>query len=213
VLGVAVLLTLGVAHAETSALDEPGAQAVPDEPGVSWMVVESVGKAPRFRIEVGAGYASLLEDPDVAEGYGGGLYLSFEFVRRVGAELSVFFSRNPYDDELGEFGTSFLAGNITLGPTVRLTRPGSRVLVTLDAAVGTYVIVPVLQDNIWTLGISGGMTVALKITSWLGLSLKPRYHLFNLAKISGPEFRDLKALMEVGVIDRFEIPLCLSFTF
>jgi hypothetical protein len=208
-----VLLAAAGAQAQGAPADEPGTQTIPDEPGVSWMVSESVGREPRFRIELGAGYASLLEDPDVAEGYGGGLYLSFEFVRRVGAELTAFFSRNPYEDRLGEFGTSFLAGNITLGPTVRLTPDGARVLVTLDAALGSYLIVPVLQDNIWTLGISGGVTVALRITSWLGLSLKARYHLFNLANISGPEFRDLKALMEVGVVDRFEIPVCVSFFF
>lgn len=191
---------------------------IQDEPGLADLVDLELAKAgtgqgSQVRLELGFGYSSLLEDPDIAEGMGGGIYLSYEFVNRLGAELSLFLSHNPYEDSLGELGTSFLAGNVTLGPVVRLTPMSSRVGLWLDTAMGAYLIVPFFQDNIWTLGVSGGLTFSLKITRWLGLSLKWRYHLFNLKRISGPEMRDLKALMEVGVIDRMEIPLCLSFFF
>lgn len=200
-----------------AAADEPGVGGPgPDEPGLSGSVTLAApaSTSPReVRVALGFGYSTLLVDPDVGEGYGGGIYLAYDFWSRLGVELSVFAARNPYVGQLGAIGTDFIGGNITLGPSLRLTRPGSRLFVHVDLAIGTYLIVPGLQENIWTLGLAGGLTVGLRLTSWLGLSLKPRYHLFNLATIAGPELRDLKALMEVGVIDRMEIPLCLSFFF
>ena len=195
-------------------LDEPGLPAGPDEPGLAERFVPAPSFASRgFRVELGFGWASLLEDPEVGEGYGGGLYLSYEFYRRLGAEFSLFFSKNAYEDSLGEIGTNFIAGNLTLGPTVRLTSPSSRWLVTADAAIGAYLIVPVMQDNVWTLGLSTGMTVGLKLARWFGVAVKLRYHLFNLATLSGPDLKDLKALLDVGVIDRLELPVCMSFYF
>jgi len=202
----------------TALADEPGLeQHGADEPAESITTkikMTSPGRSsPRARLELGFGYASLLEDPDVGDGYGGGIFFSYELAGRIGAELSVFVSNNPFEAELGSIGASFLAGNITLGPTVRLTPKGGRFIVTADLALGTYLIVPLVQDKIWTLGLSGGMTLAYRFVSWFGLSLKVRYHLFNLANISGPELRDLKALTKVGVIDRMEFPVCLTFFF
>jgi hypothetical protein len=211
----ALLLTAATpASGQLLAQDDPGLFSVPDEPA---LIINDQPSAPtglshpRIRLDLGFGYSSLLEDPDVSEGYGGGIYLGLELYRRLGAELSLFAARNNYTEELGEIGRFFLAGNITLGPTVRLTPPRSRLGVTLDFALGTYLIVPVLQGMIWTLGISGGATLSLRVTSWFGISIKPRYHLFNLANFSGPDLRDIKAFMKVGVIDRLEIPVCLSF--
>jgi hypothetical protein len=205
----------GTVRAETS--DEPGTVAAPDEPGMQVQLFREAAPAgleKPFRIELGFGWASLVVDPDVGEGFGGGLYLSYEFVNRVGAELSFFFSKNPYDaDSLGEIGTSFLAGSLSLGPTVRLTPAGSRFRLTAELGLGSYVIIPYLLDNTWTLGISGGLTLSVRLLSWFGLSIKLRYHLFNLATISGPELIDLRALTKVGVIDRLEIPVCLAFYF
>ena len=206
-----VLLTAAPAWA-----DEPGVglEGVDEPHTITGDVTPApVPRTPRARLELGFGYASLLEDPDVAEGHGGGLFFSYEMWGRLGAELTVFLSRNLYEDQLGTIGTSFLAGNITLGPTIRLTPAGRRVLVTADLALGTYLIVPIVQENIWTLGISGGLTLAYRFASWFGVSIKLRYHLFNLANFAGPELRDLKALMKVGVIDRMEIPLCMTFFF
>jgi hypothetical protein len=210
-----LLVTLLLAAPLRAIADEPGVDgAGPDEPGLSGSVtLPPPASAREVRIALGFGYSTLLVDPDVGEGYGGGVYLAYDFWKRLGVELSVFAAHNPYVGQLGAIGTAFVGGNITLGPSLRLTRPGSRFLVHADLAIGSYLIVPGLQENIWTLGLAGGLTVGLRLTSWLGLSLKPRYHLFNLANIAGPELRDLKALMKVGVIDRMEIPLCLSFFF
>ena len=63
-----------------------------------------------FRLEVGFGWASLAEDPDVGEGFGGGIYASYEIISRFGLEASLYFSKNPYDqDALGNIGRDFLA--------------------------------------------------------------------------------------------------------
>jgi len=211
-----VLLLLGpaIARADTGAQDEPGVHHKADEPALVLVEAPAPGRS-RFhehvRLELGFGYSSLLEDPEVGEGYGGGLYLTWEFYRRLGVEVSAFVANNPYVGDLGDIGATFLAGNITLGPTLRLTPAGSRLSVNADLGVGTYVIVQMLQDKSWSLGLSGGLSVALRLASWFGVTLKLRYHLFNLTTIAGPELRDLKALQKMGVVDRFEIPLCLSF--
>ena len=194
--------------------EEPGVGSMSEEPGaVRSFRSREQGRIDRVRLELGAGYASLLADPDAKEGYGGGLYVSVEVYWRLGVEVSGFFARNVYEGDLGEFGASFLAGNISLGPIMRLTPAGSRLLATVETAVGFYPIVPLLGEEIWTMGVSFGFTVAIKITSWLGLSIKPRYHLFNLGNISGSELRDVKAFSAVGTVDRFELPLCVSFFF
>lgn len=210
------LLTTSLAAAPARAeggADEPGASLGPDEPGIVVVRGDGGGTERPFQLELGFGWASLLEDPDVGEGFGAGINFSYEIGRRIGAELSFFFSKNPYDDTLGDIGTNFLAGSITLGPTVRLTPDNSRIKVTADLGLGPYVIIPYLVDNTWTLGISGGLTMTLRIASWFGVAVKMRYHLFNLATLGGPELRDLKAFMKVGVIDRFELPICLVATF
>jgi len=200
--------------------DEPGLGTRADEPGLLTFLEENMrvtegpsSSQPPFRLEMAFGYSSLLVDPDVGSGYGGGLYFAYGLNRRIGVELTTFFSRNFYEGQLGSFGTSFLAGNLTLGPIFQLTRPGSRLTITIDTGIGGYLIVPIFQESLWTLGISGGATLAFRLTRWFGIGLKWRYHLFNLARLSGPEFKDLKAFMKVGVIDRMEIPGYLAFYF
>ncbi len=195
--------------------DEPYEPPSPDEPGIAKHFDAGSDDFPsmRRRFELGFGYSSLLVDPDVAEGIGGGLFFSWEFYRRIGAELTVFVSKNPYEGTLGDIGANFILGNITLGPSLRLSPPNDFFAAYLDLGLGTYVIVPYLLETTWTLGMSGGVSLLLKVTRWFGISIKLRYHLFNLATIAGPDLRDLKALMKVGVADRFEIPLCLAFMF
>jgi hypothetical protein len=69
-------------------------------------------------------------------------------------------------------------------------------------------------EDTWTLGIHGALSLSVPITSWFGVSIKLRYHLFNLATLSGPPMRDVvKSITELGMVDRFEIPVCLAFYF
>lgn len=172
-----------------------------------------VSDSPRFRLELGAGPTSLLVDPDLGSGYGAGAYLTYGLHNRLGYMLSAFFSKNDYKGKLGQAGHAFLAGNITLGPTVQLTPPGSRVIVSLDFGLGGYLIVPVVQDNVWSLGVLGGTTLAWRLAKHFGLEIRCHYHLFNVFNISGPLFKDLVALKNVGVVDRLEIPLLLAYYF
>ena len=166
-----------------------------------------------FRTELTFGWASLLDDPDMEQGYGGGLSFTFGFHRRVGAEAGLFFASNPYSEELGDIGTSFLAGAITMGPVFHLLDPGGRLTLTLDAGIGFYVIIPppILQDEAWTFGIYGGGTFGVRVFSWLNVGVKLRYHIFNISTVSGEDLRDIKALNEMGVVDRFELPVYIAF--
>jgi hypothetical protein len=197
--------------------DEPGTVNAVDEPRLSLkegVLSTAPGTSlPMFRLEVGFGYSSLLVDPDVGGGYGGGFFFAWGLHHRLGVELTVFFTSNSFTGQLGSYGASFMAGNITVGPILQLTRPGSRFSITADLGLGAYIVVPVLQENTWSLGISGGLTFGLRFTRWFGIGVKLRYHLFNLARISGPEYRDLKSFNTVGVVDRLEIPGYLAFYF
>ena len=189
--------------------DEPGLKrrlAVVPDTSTGW------GKF-WFRTELAFGWASLLDDPDVEQGYGGGLGFTLGFHRRAGFELAIFFASNPYSEELGDIGTAFLAGAITMGPVFHLLDPDGRFLLTLDAGIGWYIIVPppILQDEAWTFGIYGGATFGVKVFSWLGVGFKLRYHMFNLSTVSGDDLRDIKALNEMGVVDRFELPFFVAF--
>lgn len=170
---------------------------------------------PSLHIDVAFGLSSLLADPDVGEGYGGGLAVVYGLRHRVGAEVAVFVANNPYRGSLSEMGgfSSFLAGNISLGPNVQLTRPGARLSITLEALIGAYIIVPPVpvQDPVWTLGFAGGATLLYRFSSWFGVGLKVRYHLFNVSNISGPALIDRKAFDTIGVIDRFEVPAYVAF--
>ncbi len=223
----AILLSLLLAPTAWAAGDEPGSSSPgAEEPGlrlelagpdasVARRIREPAAPAgPRFRLDFAFGLSSLLVDPDVGEGFGGGLSLTYGLHRRVGVELTLFFGQNPYDGKLGSFDVSFLAGNISLGPTIQLTSPGSRFIVTADLSLGSYLVVgrPIQEDS-WSLGVAFGMTLGLKLTRWFGIGIKPRYHLFNLARLGGGELKDLKSFTKVGVIDRFELPGYLAFYF
>lgn len=210
-----LLLLAGPAAAQVGS-DEPGAEALLDEPGLTVRDVPSArvsSKLPMFRLELAFGYSTLLVDPDIGQGYGGGLFFAWGLHRRFGAEASIFLTNNPFTGPLAKIGNSFLAGNIDLGGLVQLTRPGSRFSLTVDAGFGFYLIVPVLEANSWTFGLYTGLTFAIHITRWFGIGVKCRYHLFNLATVSGPEYMDLKSFTKVGVVDRLEIPAYLAFYF
>lgn len=209
-LGPALLLPVtGVAQPLVQ--PEPGL-GLPDEPTLLRPSAPSGPEVERpFRIEVSFGWASAVVDPELAEGYGGGLSGRWEVLSsRVGPELSVYVANNPFSGSLGESGSTFLTGTIGMGAFVRVTPANARYEVTLDAGLGPYLVVPVLEDPLWVLGIYGGGTFSYRILGWLAVNIKLRYHLYNLA---GPEWRDLKALQPVGVIDRFELPVGLSFYF
>lgn len=209
---------LAAGSGRAAAADEPGMAALEaDEPGIAASVASSAAPArgPILRIDAAFGLSSLLADPDVGEGYGGGLSVVYGMRHRMGAELSVFVANNPYQGPIAELGgfPSFLAGNISVGPNVQLTRPGARLSITLEALIGAYVIVPpvLVQDPAWTLGFAGGATLLYRFTRWLGVGLKVRYHLFNVANIAGPALIDRKAFDALGVIDRFEVPAYVAF--
>jgi hypothetical protein len=168
-------------------------------------------------VDLAFGLSSLLDDPDLGTGYGGGFSVVYGMRHRLGAELSVYAANNPYKGDLAALGgfTSFLAGNVVLGPNVQLTRPGSRLSVTLEALLGVYVVVPPVpvQDPAATLGFAGGATLFYRVTGWFGIGLKLRYHLFNVANIAGPQLVDRKAFEKIGVIDRLEVPAYVAFCF
>ena len=223
----ALIVVLLLPVTARAAGDEPGSGAPPiEEPGIRWeiagpdAVVARRGpeappaKVPRFRLDFGFGLSSLLVDPDVKEGYGGGLSVTYGLHQRIGVEASVFFAKNDYEGKLGTFDVAFLAGNISLGGTLQLTPPGNRWLATFDLALGSYLVVgrPIQEDS-WSFGIAMGMTLGLKLTRWFGIGIKPRYHLFNLARLGGGELKDLKSFTKVGVIDRFELPGYMAFYF
>lgn len=219
VFAVAMALASGLLSSSALAgVDEPGAGTILEEPAMDRLDVLRAPAGPlekpvAFRLELGFGWSSLVVDPQVGQGMGGGLYLAWGLNHRFGVELTVFFSTNPYDGKLaslGSYGYAFMAGNITLGPIVQLTRPGSRFMVTFDLGLGAYVIPQVLQDMVWTFGISGGFTVGYRLARWFGFGIKLRYHLFHLG---GPDFRDPNAFQNVGVVDRFEMPGYLAFYF
>jgi hypothetical protein len=219
-----LLLLLLAATAPARAADEPGMDDALDEPGMTPAVVAADAAlrvaptaGPWLRVDLAFGLSSLLEDPDVGVGYGGGLSVVYGLHTRLGAELSVYVANNAYQGSLASLGgfPSFLAGNISLGPVVQLTRPGARLSVTAELLLGAYVIAPPVpvQDLVWTLGFGGGGTLFFRITGWLGVGFKVRYHVFNVASIAGPELVDRKAFTTIGVIDRFEVPGYVAICF
>jgi hypothetical protein len=218
---VALTVFLGEMAAQAQDLspgpvDEPGLVEVLDEPGPSFDTSRPTIADPRlpaFRLELAFGYSSLVVDPDLKDGIGGGIFIGYGLHRRIGVELSTYFAKNDYNDLLGNIGATFLAGNLSLGPIFQLTTPGHPFSLTAELGLGGYYIIPVFQQTVWTFGLSGGVTLAYRFTSWAGVGLKCRYHLFNLATISGPELKDLKSFMKVGVVDRLEIPGYLAFYF
>ena len=168
-----------------------------------------------YRLDLAFGWVSLAEDPDLDEGYGGGFSFAVGFHPRVGAEFNLFVGQNAFN---GVFGTidnsSFLAFNLSLGPVVRLTPETWPVSVTGELAFGFYGIKdPIRQDLAWTLGVSGGVTVAYHIRRWVAVGFKARYNLFNLSSVAGEELLDIKTLDPLGVLDRFELPLFVGFFF
>jgi len=216
---VALLLVGGTRQAGAEELDEPGAWSALEDPGLGSLRLRQTGEpapsGPPFRLGLEFGLSSLVVDPEVSEGIGGGLNLAWGVHRRLGVELSGFFSKNTYTDSLGSYGASFLAGNVCLGPTVQLTRPGSSFTISADAGLGAYVAYAMysLREGTWSLGLYGGLSLGYKLTRWMGVGIKLRYHLFNLARMAGPDLKDIKALMTVGVIDRLELPGYVAFYF
>lgn len=168
-----------------------------------------------YRLDLGFGWASLAEDPDVDEGFGGGFSFAVGFHPRIGVEFTLFAGQNAFNGEFGTIANSaFLAWNLSLGPVVRLTPEGWPVSVTGELAFGFYGIKdPIRQDVAWTLGVAGGVTVAYHLRRWIAVGFKLRYNLFNLSTVAGEELLDIKSLESLGVLDRFEMPFFVGFFF
>jgi hypothetical protein len=186
-----------------------------DEPGLAGLSQRAEGTGVGsfwFETALAFGYSSLLADPDVDHGYGGGLDFTFGFHPRLGVHVSVYFTTNPYTEQLGAIGSSFLAGNITLGPVVRLLPPQWRTQLNLMGGLGAYIVyvAPGLWQEDWNFGINFGAALSVKIVSWLGVGVRLRYHIFNLA---GGQMKDVKSFTEVGVLDRLELPVFVAFYF
>lgn len=210
-LAFALVFALG---GSTASADAPFAGPDLDEPGVTISdIPEATSDAPAFRVELAFGLSSLVVDPDINQGIGGGIYVAYGLHSWIGVEATVFASHNTYKGQLGDASAAFSGGNISLGPIFQLTKPGASFNITIDTALGFYHVVPTVQEGIWTLGISIGATIGLRLTRWFGIGIKPRYHLHNLANVSGPELLDLKSLRRVGVVDRLEIPAYVALYF
>lgn len=166
-----------------------------------------------FRLELDFGWTSLMEDPDVDQGFGGGLLLAYGLKWRFGAEASAFVSLNSYKESLGDVGAFFFAGNLNFGGFMQLLPPMRRYMWTLDVGWGPYLIVSPIQPNIWVAGIYMGTSFGYRVTRWFGVGVRVRYHLFNLATMSGPDLIDVKAFKRLSVIDRFEMPFYAAFYF
>ncbi len=211
---LALALAIALMAAPTALAESPFEAPGLDEPGITIAdVAEPAGDAPVFRVELAFGLSSLVVDPDINQGIGGGIYVAYGLHSWIGVEATVFASHNTYKGQLGDTSAAFSGGNISLGPIVQLTKPGASFNVTLDTALGFYHIAPTVQEGIWTLGVSIGATIGFRLTSWFGVGIKPRYHLHNLANVSGPELLDLKSLRTVGVVDRLEVPAYVAFYF
>ncbi|MFH1132020.1 MAG: hypothetical protein V1754_11835 [Pseudomonadota bacterium] len=207
------LLDAGLAHA----IDEPGIDdSFFDEPGMviskseTGSATEPEPDLYRVRLELGFGYASLLADPLVGEGFGGALHLGVRIHSRVEIEAAVFAGANSYEGLISAAAPYFLAANVSLGTSVHLLPLSSRFFLTLDVGSGAYMVFSPLDGVVWNWVIHGGLSLGFRFTSWMGVGVKCRYHLFNLA---GPGFRDLNSLTLVGVIDRLEMPAYLAFYF
>jgi len=207
--------------------DEPGISPLIDEPGLmpqrprdpprppperraATPTVKKSAKgsdAVGVRLEFGFGLASHVVDPDVEAGYGGGLFLGW-VPTWIGVEASLVVTGNRLSGEVAELagGFTLVAGNVSAGPVFSLTKPSSRWVLTFESGIGSYIFVSPVQGAVWTFGMYFGGTLGVKIGSWFGIGIKPRYHLFNMATISGPKLLDLRSLTEVGVLDRFELP-------
>jgi hypothetical protein len=199
-----------------ASLDEPGMENL-DQPGVfikqPRLAPSPARTGPRFRVELGFGLSSLVVDPDAQQGIGGGLYVAYGLHSWIGVEASLTAGHNPFKGQLGDAGTSFSGLAVSVGPIFQLTPPSSRFSATIDLGIGAYWIVPIVQDDIWTLGVSMGTTLGFKLTSWFGIGIKIKYHLFNLATLSGPDLLDLKSFQKTGVVDRLEVPGYVAFYF
>ena len=211
------LMIILILPTSSLARDEPGILAVADEPGIEIPTLTAApapkAKLSLFRLELAFGLSSLVVDPDVGEGYGGGLHLGLRLIPRVELEVAAAVGVNPYKDLLGGAAALFLAGQVSLGTNVHILQPEGRFNLTLDAGLGAYVLVQGFQAESWTLGFYGGATFSVKLASWFGVGVRLRYHLFNIASMAGPEYRDLKSFMTIGVVDRLELPAYVAFYF
>lgn len=199
------------------AADEPGMAGVLDEPGITLVQTPSAEPsvdAPRFWVRLGAGISSLVVDPDVNTGVAGTLALGVRLYGRLSLEAQIAAAYNTFGGDLGEAGSfAFGGGSVSLVPQFEITPPGAMFAVLVDGGLGFYYTAEMLQDSSWSLGFSAGVGLEWRIFGWLALGVRARYHLFNVARISGPELIDVKSVQKIGLVDRLEVPGYVALTF
>lgn len=156
---------------------------------------------PPWRISGNFGWASPAVDPDVREGFGGGL--QFAFGRTVAAELRASAGYSHYEDPLDNAGIPFASGDITVGVGLPLLlRSEGRI--DLFAGFG-----PAWMNSwlgvTWSLGTVAGLGAELLVAPSFGFRLEAAYHVFHLTEIGGPKFYDRNSLREIGPVDRFDL--------
>ncbi|MCB9556204.1 MAG: hypothetical protein H6707_08895 [Deltaproteobacteria bacterium] len=195
--------------------DAPGdseSESSADAPGLARRFAPA--KASHFVAEIAFGLSSLLDDPDVKQGIAGDLRIAwFPGAASFGLEASAAVAKNDYSGSLGQAGTTFIAGNISFGPTMRWIGAGGGYQLSTSFTLGGYLVVPPVQEWSWSLGVAFGGACAVRVVSWLWVGVRLRYHLFNLTSLSGPALLDIKGFQKVGVIDRLEIPFYVSLQF
>jgi len=199
----------------------PDTPDLPDDPGLARLLrrgpaIEEEAEPPApfepehwplFRFGMAFGYASPLVDPDVNEGYGGGLDVALG--RRLTLELRSSAAYNRYVDPLDNMGVQFISGDITLGPGYAFfVRP--RLRMAFFGGVGPAWMSTWLGIT-WSIGVMGGMGLEWEVNRWFGLRVEARYHLFHLTEIGGEKFYDRRALRTIGPVDRLDIPVGLVF--
>lgn len=203
-----ILLYSQIANAE---YDAPGfSLAFCDQPTIR---AQNNSSFPSLRVELAFGLSSMVVDPDLQQGIGGGLYLGFNLNRWLGIEASIFGSYNQYKGDLGSAGPGFSGFNITIGPSFLLTPPKYPLFFSIDLGAGAYYILPFIQESVWEVGFSAGLTLGFRFNQHFGVGIKPRYHIHNIKTLAGPELFDPKSFKQIGVVDRLEVPFYVAFYF
>ena len=237
--GAALLVATLLAANDSRAQDEPGMEAPFDEPGprarantrpaprgassaaqntepVPDTAIQAAPEGmagPTISVGIAGGLSSLVVDPDVENGVAGGLFVDAWFWRHIGVEAAVFAAYNPYVGQLGDIGSSFSGGSISLGPMVRWLSASASWELSAGFAPGFFYVAPAIQQSSWNFGFTFTAGLCYRPTQWLGFGVKLRYSLFNLAQIEGPELVDLKSFHNIGIVDRLEFPAYVAFSF
>ncbi len=168
----------------------------------------SAGEPETFRLGLGFGYVSPLADPAVAEGLGGGVEAWARVVGRLGARLSIDIARNALEGDLSGVPWPYTGGDVTFGPTLEFTSPGSSLAWLASVETGPYWTAYVLGLS-WTWGVNFGTALVWRFSRPLGLQIRTNYHLYNLAPLDGDAIRCPRTMLPAGTLDRLDVILSL----